>query len=313
MASEQGDAPFELRQRVEETVGQQAVAWERPDTGMSLAHRFVVTFEGGMRVFVKAATTEKTAAQLRNERLALMHAPGLAPAEIAWIDEISGFPALLTEALNGHWPASHKGIDWRPGDIGAVLASLSRLQAIAPPEGLAPPPAFSVTDWPGVGARVVGTALESVASAGWFERNAAVLASAEGALDRSGTVFVHGDVRSDNICLMPHGPRFVDWSSAHAGSPDADLALFLPATHLEGGPAPFEVFPGGGRWAVAQAGATLSFALDESGPHWLRRIARWLTAIDLDWAVASLGLEPRDGKKRSERENDRKQARTPVL
>ena len=82
------------------------------------------------------------------------------------------------------------------------------------------------------------------------------------------------------------------------GSAVADLALFLPAAHLEGGPLPFAVFPDGGQWAAAQAGATLLFALDEDAPVWLRRIARWLAAINLDWAAASLGIEPRDGRKR---------------
>ena len=301
MASEQGEAPPELRRRVEQAVGKRSLGWDRPDTGMSLAHRFVVTFEDETRVFVKAATTDKTAVQLRNEHVALLHTPGLGPAEVAWLEEGTEFPALLTEALNGHWPASQQGVDWRPGDIDRVFATLSRLRAMSPPPGLAPPPTVETTDWSGVAERIAGTSLEGVASPGWFERNAAVLAEAEAGLDRSGTAFVHGDVRSDNICMMPDGPRFVDWSSAHAGSPDADLAMFLPATRLEGGPPPFDVFPGGGRWAVAQGGATLRFALDEAGPAWLQRIARWLTRINLDWAAASLGLEPRDGKKRTER------------
>ena len=287
-----------MRLRVEAAVGKRSAAWDRPDTGLSPAHRFVVTFEDGRRVFAKAATTEKTAALLRNERFALAYAEGLGPEVIAWVDDAE-FPLLLTEALDGHWPASHGGVDWRPGDIERVLEALERLRRMPAPEGLAPMAAVEPIDWERIVASVAGSRLERIASPGWFERNAPALAAAASSLDRSGSAFVHGDMRSDNLCLMPDGPRFVDWSSAHVGSPVADLALFLPASHLEGGPLPFEVFPEGGQWAAAQAGATLVFALDEAAPDWLRRIARWLSAINLDWAVASLGLEPRDGRKGS--------------
>ncbi len=297
MASAQGEASAELQDRVEAAVGKRAIDWERPDTGLSPAHRFVVTFADGSRLFAKAATTEKTAAQLRNERLALAHAEGLGPAVVAWLDDLES-PLLLTEALDGHWPASHRGVDWRPGDLDAVFAAMDRLRRLAAPPGLAPVFEIEPIDWPSIVADVPGSRLERIASPAWFERNTPALVAAAAALDRTGNAFVHGDMRSDNLCLMPDGPRFVDWSSAHIGSPDADLARFLPAAHLEGGLPPFDVFPDGGAWAAFQAGDTLRFAMDESAPDWLRRVGRHLAAINLDWAVASLGLEPRDGSGR---------------
>lgn len=299
MASAQREASPDLRQRVEAAAGKRATAWERPDTGLSPAHRFVVTFDDGSRLFAKAATTPKTAAQLRNERLALAYSEGLGPAVVAWLDDPES-PLLLTQALDGHWPASHSGVDWRPGDLDAVFEALDRLRNLPAPTGLAPMFEIEPIDWVSITAEVPGSRLERIASPAWFERNTSALTAAASGLDRRGSAFVHGDMRSDNLCLMPDGPRFVDWSSAHTGSPDADLARFLPAAHLEGGPPPFEVFPTGGAWAAFQAGDTLRFALDETAPDWLRRVARHLAAINLDWVVASLGLEPRDGAKRAD-------------
>jgi aminoglycoside phosphotransferase (APT) family kinase protein len=290
VASEQGDAPKALRALVEDALGKHSLAWTKPDTGLTPAHRFIVTFEDGARAFVKGATTPTTASQLRNEHFALQHASPMAPRILAWLDNASMMPVLLTEALDGHWPATHRGVNWRPGDLDLVFSRLAELRLRPAPVGLAPNPPHRATDW----ADLATLSSETVASARWFERNAPVLAAAEAALDRNGSAFVHGDMRSDNICVMSHGVGFVDWAGAHAGSPEEDLASFLPTAHLEGGPRPYDVFPDGGGWAVALAGEAFRLAREEAAPDWLRRVARRLAASNLDWAVASLGLEPRE-------------------
>ena len=44
------------------------------------------------------------------------------------------------------------------------------------------------------------------------------VARAESRLDRTGSAFVHGDMRSDNICLAQDRVIFVDWSDARRGA-----------------------------------------------------------------------------------------------
>ena len=103
-------------------------------------------------------------------------------------------------------------------------------------------------------------------------------------------------MRSDNICVAAGGVRFVDWSHARRGAAATDLAAFLPAARLEGGPAPEAVFPDGAGWGAAQ-GANLALRAmnDAAAPRWLGRVFRRMAAINLDWAIAGLGLPPRDG------------------
>ena len=103
-------------------------------------------------------------------------------------------------------------------------------------------------------------------------------------------------MRSDNICLTADGVKFVDWAQASRGASDTDLAIFLPAAHLEGGPAPYDVLPDAAPWAAAGAANLAGRAAnDAAAPEWLRRVFRRLARINLDWAIASLGLPPCDG------------------
>ena len=40
-----------------------------------------------------------------------------------------------------------------------------------------------------------------------------------------GARLVHFDLHPDNVLLGPDGPVLIDWTNAHAGDPDADVAL----------------------------------------------------------------------------------------
>jgi aminoglycoside phosphotransferase (APT) family kinase protein len=290
----QGEPPPPLRASVEAALGRAWVGHTRPKTGLSDAHRFVVELAGGERVFVKAATTAATDAWLRNERLALSLAPPqLAPRELAWIDD-GPFPILVTEALRGHWPAGTGVVVWRPGDLEAVADAIRRLAA-TPPPALPAQPAATTDGWERIlkdPQPVLGLRLWSEA---WLAANGEALAAAERGLLRHGGAFVHGDMRSDNICVTPDGVKFVDWSNARRAAAATDFAAFLPAAHLEEGPAPFALYPEGGAWGAAQ-GAELAWraATDTAAPAWLMRVFRRLARINVDWAVAGLGLSPRD-------------------
>ena len=274
-------------------MGEPSTTWSRPDTGLSAAHRFVVAFQSGRSAFVKAASTPQTAALLRNERLALQHAPShCTPELLAWLDNGDGLPILVVENLvDAHWPASHAGVNWRAGDLDRVIAAIGDLSKATGPQALAPDTSERAARWPPILAAPATVTDLGLCSPGWLDANGEALARAESRLDRTGSAFVHGDMRSDNICLAQDRVIFVDWSDARRGAAATDLATFLPAANLEGGPAPQTILPDGADWAAAQcAELALRAVNDTAAPGWLRRVVVRLARINLDWAVAELGL-----------------------
>ena len=289
-----------IRDRTDGALGQPSRDWATPDTGLSAAARYSVTLEDGGRVFVKAATDEETERWLRNEYLALQCVPGrFGPTVVAWLDEPGSRPILVVEDLTGaHWPASHQGVDWRPGDIDRVLSAVQDLSTVRAasmfaPTQVAPPlwPTF-VSEGPDHDAF-----LElGLCTPAWFSSAEPALLDAEAALDDSGDWLVHGDLRSDNICLEDERVVFVDWSHASRGHSEHDLALLLPTLLLEGGPQPYDVMPAGGSWAAAGAALLAHRRLHDQGlPQWLANVFVRLIAIQLSWAASCFGLPQPDG------------------
>jgi hypothetical protein len=297
-SSLQSAPPEALTARVEKFLGKRPSSWSKPNTGLSAAHRFVVELEDGSRVFVKAATTAQTAVWLRNERQALAAAPQFAPREIGWIEDGDDAPILVMEALvDGYWPAQPGGTQWRPGDLERVFSAIRSLSELKAPLALPADRNQRSRD----GWAIILRAPEAflglkLCSAHWLDRHGPALSDAAAELNWQGDAFVHGDMRSDNICLTSDSVKFVDWSDARRGAKATDLALFLPTAHLEGGPPPASVMADGGPWA-AQQGAELALrAVDDTraAPEWLRRVFRRLAQINLDWAIEDLGLPARD-------------------
>ncbi|WP_157728118.1 phosphotransferase [Actinopolymorpha singaporensis] len=290
----------DIRARVERALDQPSTEWIKPDTGLSAAERYLVTLKDGSGVFVKAATDDETERWLRTEYLALRHAPErFTPQVVAWLDEHGKHPVLVVEDLGrAHWPAGHEGVDWRDGDIDRVLAAVAALSAVRAPDAFEPTPRRPAY-WPtllGKGSDRAAFLDLGLCSVGWLTRAAAVLTDAEASLDDSGDSLVHGDLRSDNICVADDRVIFVDWSHASRGSAEHDLALLLPTLHLEGGPAPYDVLPKAGGWAAAGAALLARRVLDEPGtPDWLVSVFVRLIAIDLAWAASCLGLPQPDG------------------
>lgn len=289
-----------IRKRLERALDQPALEWVMPDTGLSAAFRCSVTLGDGTSVFVKAATDEETERWLRTEYLALQHVPQrFVPGVVAWIDQPGSHPILVVEDLRrAHWPAGHDGVDWREGDIDRVLAAVADLSGVQAPS-VFDPSSHGPALWPALAHE--GPDRDAFLDLGlcsptWFSHAAASLVEAEACLDQSGDRLIHGDLRSDNICVGADRVIFVDWSHVSRGHPDENLALLLPALHLEGGPLPYEVMPAGGTWSAAQCASLVRRIRDDRTlPPWLAKVLLRLAAIDLSWAASSLGLPPPDG------------------
>lgn len=275
-------------------LGATAVAWESPDFGLSVAERHVVQLDNGMSVFVKGATDADTAVWLRNEHRALSVAGAhFGPEVLAWLDAPER-PVLVTADLSGgYWPASTGETIWRPGDIEAVLATLDELRTIDASPALRPIPNWPPPVWDRL---VAGGALveAGLCSAPWLERNGPAIAGADERAVLAEETLVHGDIRSDNLCLLPGGDvRLVDWSHAGIGSRFHDLVLLLPTLRLEGGPSPAEVLSEPVELIARLAGGTVSRAVGpEQMPDWLKDVFRRLAVIELQWLVDVLDLEP---------------------
>ena len=291
-----------IRERLERVLDQPAREWVRPDTGLSGAVRYSVTLEDGSRVFMKAATDDQTERWLRSEYLALQQVPErFVPSVVAWLDEPGSHPILVVEDLrHAHWPASHQGVDWREGDLDRVLAAVADLSRVPAPSGFASSPRGAAARWPAMVQH--GPDRDSfldlgLCSAAWLSDAAPVLVEAEARLDDSGDWVVHGDLRSDNICIDGDRVVFVDWSHASRAHAEHDLANLLPTLHLEGGPPPYDVMPAGGAWAAAGCALLSRRLLDERAtlPPWLAKVFVRLIAIDLSWAASCLGLPQPDG------------------
>ncbi|MBA8792974.1 hypothetical protein FHX74_000568 [Friedmanniella endophytica] len=278
-----------------------AVRWTSPGTGLSAAERHVVVLDDGRSVFVKGATDPATERWLRTEAATLeVVGPGLGPAVLGWLDGVDDHgvpfhdhPVLVTEDLSaGYWPAGSCVTRWRPGDVGAVLAGLDRLAELGVPDGLAPVADWPDPHWPALVSddRLVAGGL---VDPDWLHRHGAALARSDVEAVWRPEVVVHGDVRSDNLCLTPDGVRFVDWSLSGLGCRDHDRVRLLPTLHLEGGPAPDTQGRVPPPLIAPLTGDTVARAVGpDPMPDWLRDVFLRLARIDLAWLAAALGLEP---------------------
>lgn len=275
------------------------ISWRRPPFGLSVADRYVVVLEDDSRAFVKAATDEQTATWLRTEHAAL-EAVGasLGPQVLGFVD--GDYPVLVTEDLShGYWPAHDHRVEWRGGDIEALLATLRALGRVALPSGLGP-----IADWPSAKwANVFASGVLEAAglcSVEWVERAAPEIVAADSAAVLELSALVHGDVRSDNVVVIDGDAKLVDWSSAGWGHPLHDLVLLLPTLHLEGAEPPWKVAEVPPELAVRLLGIVASRVDEVEMPGWLRKVFQRLTVIHLEWIAVILGLRPPDGRRWSE-------------
>ena len=198
----------------------------------------------GRRVFVKAAGTSLNPiapAMHRREARVLGVLPASAPA-----------PHLLGVADDGDWVALV--IEWVDGrmlvaplDRDEVGAALETVTALAALDAAAMRRSLDDSGSPGAGLHGHWSKLLSRPIAGldsWSGRHLQGLAELESSWEVAvrGDSLVHGDFRIDNLLITDSGPVIVDWPSAAVGAPFIDLLGLLPSLHLDGGPAPAEIF-----------------------------------------------------------------------
>ncbi|HLZ69588.1 MAG TPA: phosphotransferase [Dehalococcoidia bacterium] len=283
--------------KLRRVLGVAAVRWE------SLAHRgytnngrWLVALADGRTVFVKAAVDGQTAGWLRAEQriYAALREPFL-PRMLGWDDD-GALPVLVLEDLSSAaWPPP-----WTPAAIGAVRELLRTVAGTRPPPGIRQlaDQREALAGW-GLVERDPEPLLRlGLCSPAWLDRCLPSLRTAADAAPLAGEALVHGDVRSDNLCLRDGRALLVDWNQAVAGNALFDKISWLPSLHAEGGPLPEELglqqAPGAPELIALIAGYFAARAGLPPIPHAprVRDVQREQLKVALPWAARTLGLPP---------------------
>jgi Phosphotransferase enzyme family len=283
----------QLIRRLSRLTGKEVLAVRPVQTrGYTVAFHAIAELDDGTTAFVKAATEEVTAEFIRDEQrfFGLLEAPFM-PRLLAM--DADDPPLLVLEDLtSARWPPP-----WDDAAIESVRETLAAVAATPVPEGVRPIDdrrAWLVDGWADVEADPAPFLRLGVCSAEWLEGGLHVLREAAESAPISGAALIHMDVRSDNLCLAPRGAVLVDWNHASRGSPDLDIAAWLPSLRVEGGPEPETILPGAGGFAALLAGYFGSRAGLPPPPTapYVRDVQLAQLRVSLPWAARELGLEP---------------------
>jgi len=264
--------------------------------GYTPAERWVVHFSDGASAFAKVGASPLTAGFLRDEARVYRQLSADFMPQLLGFEDDPERPLLLLEDLSAaRWPPP-----WEPGDLERLSATLERVAASQPmPDQL---PALT-DDFPrsGYGWLDVAHAPEPFLALGlcskqWLVRALPRLLEAQAAAVLEGDALVHGDLRSDNLCLFPERVVLVDWNGARRGNIRFNLAFLAPSVRLEGGPPPEELAGEDPPFAALVSGyfagrAGLPVIPDAPKVRWIQ--LRQLR-IALPWAVRALGLDTLD-------------------
>ncbi len=255
--------------------------------------RWRVTYDDRPSAFAKIAAFDYTADWLRTEHAnyqALAGQPYLSPV-LGWYDD-GEHPALVLEDLSdAMWPPP-----WTTDRIDAVFDALGAIQGTPPPASITHEfgALFDIDEgWDPMRADPSGALALRVFDRRWFETHADMLAEAAGSAGLGGDALLHGDVRSDNLCVRDGRAVLVDWNWACRGASTLDVLSWLPSLHHEGGPEPWALMPDHGPHAALLAGFFLEHAGREpipQAPH-VRQLQRDQGVVALRWACRELGIE----------------------
>jgi hypothetical protein len=281
-----------IEERVSAAVGRRIRSLRRVQTrGYAMAFHGIAEFEDGSTAFVKAGAEEITSEFLRDELRFYESVEGFFMPRLLGFD--AGEPPLLVleDLSDGRWPPP-----WDAIAIASVRESLTAVWATSPPDWVP-----SVMDereqllggWAEIERDPAPFLSLGLCSSAWLDASLPTLRAAAESAPVEGDALLHLDVRSDNICLTDRGAVLVDWNWVHRGNPDLDLAAWASSLHLEGGPPPEQLLPGGGRLGAALAGffgARAGLPPPPTAPK-VREVQRAQLEVALAWACRELALE----------------------
>ncbi len=273
--------------RVSETLGWVPRSWEPARRGYTPAERYVVR-SGKKSAFVKIATTELTAAMLRQERVSYesVH-EAFRPRLVGWHDD--ELPILVLGDLTaGYWPPP-----WGDNHVTQAVAQIHALHA-----SRATLPTFEElhgageSGWQLVAEEPAPFLSLGLVSEDWLHRSLPILSEAGNACSTAGDAVTHFDIRSDNVCFVDGQMKFVDWNNACLSNPKLDLGFWLPSLCFEGGPRPEAILPEApeiAAWVSGYFASRAGLPVIPDAPF-VRRVQREQLSTALPWVMRALRL-----------------------
>lgn len=279
-----------LTERVTRLLGERPHAWSRASGGYTPADRWIAQLNRSS-VFVKAATTLITAQSLRREFAVYERVKtDFVPEVLAWEDHPDEPLLVLEDLSHSYWPPP-----WDSKRVDEAIACIRRVHETKVQDIL--PYGVVHADrrpgWRDVAADPAPFLSLGLVTQDWLHSSLPAIIDAESACDPRGVALTHLDIRSDNICVGPHGAKLIDWSEACLSNPELDLGFWLPSLAFEGGPAPEELLPNRPEIAAWVSGFFASRAglpIVPKAPR-VRTVQREQLSTALPWLVRALGLK----------------------
>lgn len=272
---------------------------ERPVTAIEVAEepaglmpnrRFRAVLTNGTRLFVKEATNDFTERLLERERI-VYEALGAQPFLPRFFGCHRG--VLVLEDLTGRawWPPP-----WRASDLPFVIDVLDELAASPVPAGV---PSLDgsalLRKWALVAEDPEPFLDLRQCTREWLDQAIPRLVGSD-RLPLVGAALVHGDFRSDNLCIRGGSAIVFDWGAVAEGREDYDRTGFAISFACETGIPPEHVAPHADADLVAMLAGTLAYhAPHPSVPPRVRKQLQTHLRVALPWCARALGLAPPDG------------------
>jgi hypothetical protein len=273
--------------RSERVLGLEAENWARiVSRGYSVNEHWTVGFVDGSRAFLKLASVDPSPQWVRDEHRVFECVSGSFMPRLLGFDD-GEHPLLILEDMlpDARWPPP-----WQPGDIEAVLAALSEI-ADAPRSGKLPRLVDAdLAGWRHVGDDPAPFLGLGIVDAAWLERSLPALIEAADPALLAGDSLLHGDVRSDNLCLRDGRAVLLDWNHACIGNGAFDIAAWLPSLALEGGPHPATFGVDEHAAFISGYFAAMAGLPAPEGAPTVRGFQRAQLEVALPWTCAALGL-----------------------
>ncbi len=242
----------QLKSRIEEMLGAQITHVRLVQRGYTPALRWVMRMADGRRCFAKIATNDMTANWLRLEQHAYstLNADFM-PRMLGWQDDAANPILLLEDLSDAVWPPP-----WSQQHLSALMRTLDQMWST---------PATTFPSAVDTNAGILhgwNTVREDpapflglgLASQTWLDEHLPELCAQDEDATLPGDDLLHGDLRSDNLCIKGDRAIVFDWNNAVRGNRRFDLAALLPSIASEGGPLPETFMPDAGVLSVIMAG-----------------------------------------------------------
>ena len=255
----------QLIQRTAEMLGHTPHSWRPAPGGWTLAQRWIVQFPDRPPAFLKIAVNPLTALWLRAEHkvYTALSIPSV-PRLLGFSDD-GRQPILALEDLShAAWPPP-----WTARMVQSVLLAMADVRCAIVPLRLVNvlSERQQLMRWRHIARNPAPFLSLKLCTPAWLEKTLPRLIEAEAAAILDGNDFLHGDLKTGNICFRDGQCLLIDWNWACRGNGLLDIVTWLPGLHQQGGPPPQSVLPSQGALAALMAGYTAFYAAQPDPPQ----------------------------------------------